>query len=194
MLKVIVTGAFSTGKTSLVDALSTDLVDRGLTVATVPDVARDCSVPLNADQTEDATLWLLATQIAHEIEAAFGPEMVMLCDRGVPDVLAHHLDLASSDKAGWADLLKPFLDSWLSTYDLILFSRIDERIPIASDGLRTEDSAYRTRLDQLAHRVLFGLANVEELPSESTQRLRYAREAIVRSLSLPDFSASIERT
>jgi nicotinamide riboside kinase len=194
VLKVIVTGAFSTGKTSLVDALSSDLVNRGLTVATLPDVARDCPVPLNADQTEDATLWLLATQIAREIEAALGAEMVMLCDRGVPDVLAHQFDLGSSGKAGWGDLLNPFLDSWLSTYDLILFSRVDERIPIASDGLRVEDSAYRTWLDQLADRVLFGRANVEELPSESTQRLGYAREAIVRSLSLPDFSSSIERT
>lgn len=193
MLKVIVTGAFSTGKTSLVDALSSDLIAWGLTVAKVPDVARDCALPLNEDQTEEATLWLLTTQIAHEVEAAFGPEMVMLCDRGVPDVLAHYLDLGSSNKAEWADLLKPFLDSWLSTYDLILFSRIDETIPIASDGLRTEDSAYRTRLDQLADRVLFGLANVDELPSDSAQRLRYAREAIVRSLSLPHFSSSIER-
>jgi hypothetical protein len=194
MLKVIVTGAFSTGKTSLVETLSSGLVELGVSVATVPDVARDCALPLNATQTEEATLWLLSTQIAREIEAGLGPEMVMLCDRGVPDVLAHHLDLETSNGTSWADLMKPFLGRWMTTYDLILFSRVDERIPIGSDGLRTEDAAYRTRLDRCAQRVLSALPNTEELPSQPAQRLCYAREAIVRSLSKPDFSSSTERT
>lgn len=180
MLKVIVTGAYSTGKSTLVDALAMALLASGRTVAKVPDVARGSPVPLNAAQNADASLWLIATQVAREVEAAQGPEEVMLCDRGVPDVLAHDLDLAAS--GGWVAPLRPFLDRWLSSYDLLLFARIDERIPIAADGLRVEDPAYRTRLDRCAAAVLDGRQGVSELPLGSAERLAYAIEAIERSL------------
>lgn len=183
MLKVIVTGAFSTGKTSLVASLADALISSGLTVATVPDAARNCPVPLNSDQTDAASLWLLTTQISREIAAALGPEQVLVCDRGVPDVLAHSLEVQGRDGAGKFKLLDRFLDSWLETYDLILFSRVDEAVPILPDGLRAEDAAYRTMLDGYAARVLSGRERVRELPFGEARRLDYAREMVTRSLS-----------
>ncbi len=59
---MVITGAFSTGKTSLVDSLADALTGLGLTVARVPDVARNCPVPLNTGQTDDASLWLLMSK------------------------------------------------------------------------------------------------------------------------------------
>jgi nicotinamide riboside kinase len=183
MLKVIVTGAFSTGKTSLVESLADALIGLGLTVARVPDVARNCPVSLNANQTDDASLWLLTTQVSREIAAALGPEQVMLCDRGVPDVLAHHFEVLALNGGGRVRLLDRFLDSWLGTYDLILFSRVDESVPIVRDGLRAEDAGYRTMLDDFAARVLSGRKRVHELPFGKSQRLDYAREVVIRCLS-----------
>jgi nicotinamide riboside kinase len=194
MLKVIVTGAFSTGKTGLVHSLAGDLIHSGLAVAYLPDVARNCPLPLNTDQTEVGTLWLLTIQIAREIEAAQGAEAVMLCDRGVPDILAHELELTRSARGRSVELLGPFLKHWMSTYDLILFSRVNEAIPIAPDGLRLEDSAYRTRLDQCAERVLAGRSSVEELPSGWAERVAHARDAIVRSLSRSAPAENVART
>jgi len=183
MLKVIVTGAFSTGKTTLVGALAAALVGSGFTVARLADVARSCPVPLNSDQTDDASLWLLTTQVAREIAAALGPEQVLLCDRGVPDVLAHHLEVRDRDGASTVALLDRFLDSWLETYDVILFSRVDESIPIVSDGLRVGDPTYRRMLDDYASKILSGRKGVHELPFGECPRLHYAREIVARSLT-----------
>jgi nicotinamide riboside kinase len=194
MLKVIVTGAFSTGKTTLVGSLADALIGSGITVARLPDVARNCPVTLNSDQTDDASLWLLTTQISREIAAAFGMEQVLLCDRGVPDVLAHHLVVRERDGEGRVALLDRFLDIWLETYDLILLSRVDESVPIMSDGLRDGDAAYRTMLDDYAARVLAGRKGVHELPFEGAQRLDYAREMIARSLASSRSGASNSST
>jgi nicotinamide riboside kinase len=189
MLKVLITGAYSTGKTTLLEALLADLRASGLEVATVPDVARGCPVPLNAAQTEDATLWLLTTQVSREIQAGLGPEAVILCDRGVPDVLAHHLDLADKQE-GLVAALNPFLSSWLLTYDLILYSRVDEGVPILPDGVRTVDAAYRSRLAACAEKVVAHIEGVQVLPFGDLERLTYAREAVLRSLERPEGPSS----
>ncbi len=188
MLKVIITGAYSTGKTGLVDALCSDLRSIGRTVARVPDVARNCPVPLNTDQNADATLWLITTQVAREIEASLGKEDVMLCDRGLPDVLAHDLDVKGTG-GDWVRPLQPFLDLWLPTYDLLLFARVDERVPVAGDGLRVEDPVYRSRLDRCAESVLAGRPGVLELPHGASERLSYARDAVMRSLGFDESAA-----
>lgn len=180
---MIITGAFSTGKTSLADSLADALIKSGLTVTRVPDMARHCPAPLNSGQTEDASLWLLTTQIAREIGTALGPEQVMLCDRGVPDVLAHHFEVRARYGDGRVGLPGQFLDSWLGTYDLILFSRVDEAVPILPDGLRTGDAAYRTMLDSYAARVLSGRERVYELPFGESRRLDYAQALVTHSLS-----------
>lgn len=181
MLKVIVTGAFSTGKSTLVAGLREALTTRGIKVAQIPDVARNCPVPLNTEQTDDASIWLLLTQISREIAAAVGPEQVMLCDRGVPDVLAHYEEVRGRSLEGRLPLLDPFLASWLQTYDVILFSRVDNSVPIEADGLRSEDPAFRAQLDEYAAMVLSTASKVHELPFGSS-RFDYALEAVTRSL------------
>ena len=182
MRKVIVTGAFSTGKTELIAALEVDLVGIGLVVTRLPDVARECPLPLNHLQTEEASLWLLTTQISREIEASQGHEDVLLCDRGVPDIFAHLLDHTGSGDARWLEPTVPFVRKWITTYDVVLFSRIDETAPIAPDGLRAEDAAYRTALDQRAAEALSLRTDTIELANSFRERLAQAREAIIRSL------------
>ncbi len=125
----------------------------------------------------------LMTQVSREIAAALGPEQVMLCDRGVPDVLAHHFEVQARKGGNRVRLLDRFLNSWLGTYDLILFSRVDESVPIVRDGLRAEDAAYRRTLDGHAAGVLSGRKGVHELPFGEFQRLDYAREIVTRCLS-----------
>lgn len=193
MLKVIVTGAYSTGKTGLVDTLHFALTSSNRTVVRVPDVARQCPVPLNTEQNANATLWLIATQISREIEAGQGSEDVMLCDRGVPDVLAHDLDLnldLANGERSWIPLLNPLLKQWMLTYDLLLLARVDEQTPIATDGVRVEDAAYRTRLDHCAVSVLAGTLGVEELPLGGPERVAYALAAVERALEAAESAAN----
>lgn len=177
------TGAYSTGKTSLAAKLAEALSADGFAVALLPDVGRTCPLPLNNNQTDDASLWLLATQVSREIASQSSDVDLLICDRGIPDVLAHHEEVRARSSAGRVELLQPFLREWLKTYDLILFSRVDQAIPIEADDLRNEDPDYRTLLDGYAARVLTGVPNVFELPIGAAERLTYAREAATRWLS-----------
>jgi len=185
MLKVLITGAFSTGKTELINDLTLQLRGEGVSVAVTPDVGRNCPMPLNSDQTVESTIWLLTTQVSCEILALGGSAQVLLCDRGVPDVLAHHLDIAKAgrDPEEWIEALAPFLKRWLATYDLILFSQIDETIPIAVDGLRDVDEEYRSRLELLARTVLKGEPAVEVLPFGRLERSIYSSQSVRRLLA-----------
>jgi len=154
VLKVLITGAFSTGKSTLVDRLASFL-QRRCSVAVAPDIARDCPFMLNRAQDENGTLWLLTRQISNELEISRdGPE-VLLCDRGIPDILAHLEEARSRGAAGTRpDLLRPFLIEWCKTYKLVLVSKIDVDIPPAADRLRLADAAFRSEMEALAHTVL----------------------------------------
>jgi nicotinamide riboside kinase len=183
MRKVIVTGAFSTGKSKLVAALQDNLATAGVTVRLLIDLARQCPLPLNEMQNDATSLWLLTTQISREIEASQRNEDVLLCDRGVPDIFAHLLDHSGNHDAEWLKAIAPFVKKWISTYDLVLFSRVDEMIAIAPDGLRSVDAAYRTRLDERAVEALLPRGDVIELDNAFGVRLAQALEAIKRSLA-----------
>ena len=103
----------------------------------------------------------------------------MLCDRGVPDILAHHLKVEAKARGSRVSLLRLFLQEWLGSYDLLLFSRIEPSLPIVPDGLRVEDPAYRIELDESAAKVLEGLERVIELPGGRTERAVYAFDAVI---------------
>ncbi len=148
-LKVAISGAFSTGKTTLVTALTRDLELQGLKVSSVDDVARDAPMPLHRDQTPHASAWLIGTQIARESEASRQHANLVLCDRAVFDVLSHTLIIRPNSRAE-KQLLSDIWalgKAWAGTYDLVLTTTIDESLPPIADGLRVADESYRRLLD-----------------------------------------------
>jgi predicted ATPase len=179
MAKVIVTGAFSTGKTSLVDALEPALLARGLSVLRLEDVARTCPFPLNEGQTDEASAWLATTQVSRELQAAAASPDIVLCDRGVPDILAHQEDLRATGRGGLLETMRQFLERWCGTYSVVLASRVDPSIPPEEDGLRFADAAYRARLAHRAETVLSRFAKPVWLHHDPSARLTQALDAIL---------------
>jgi len=177
-VKVIVTGAFSTGKTTLVNALVPALSGRGLSVVLLDDVSRSCPFPLNEGQTDEASAWLATTQVSREIDAAAAAPDVIMCDRGVPDILAHQEDLRASGRGGLLETMRPFLERWCGTYAVVLASRVDPAIPPEEDELRLADPAYRERLAECAQIVLARFAEPVWLRHAPADRLAQALEAI----------------
>jgi nicotinamide riboside kinase len=161
MRKLVVTGAHSTGKTSLARAIIEDLSARGLTATLVGDVARDCPFPIGLSQTEQGTLWLLHQQAAAELRAESAEVDWIVCDRGIPDILAHgaYIRLRGAPDSRLMDSLKPYMTEWMDTYTFVLHSLIDERVPLAADGLREPDPAYRMRIEQLIKDELRGVGS-----------------------------------
>jgi hypothetical protein len=154
LIKVLITGAFSTGNTTLIERLELSVKPRH-SVAVVPDVARQCPFPLNREQGVDGTLWLIAKQLFNELEISRSRPDILLCDRGVPDILAHLEEVRQRAAAGvLAELMKPFLVEWCKSYDLVFASKIDRSLTVESDSYRLADNNFRAEMERLSDTVL----------------------------------------
>ncbi len=178
--KLLITGAFSTGKTTLVRALAASFVGERAAPCVLDDVARSCPFPLNEDQTWEASCWLVTEQIRREIEAYAGAPSLVICDRGIPDILSHHKLVAPRDVLPPLDeALVALCREWVSTYEFVLVSRIDERIAISVDEVRTPDPKYRRRLQDHLIEILRELrVDFVELPFALTDRVAETRRLI----------------
>jgi predicted ATPase len=135
----VITGAQSSGKTTLIN----DLAGEGF--QTVPEVARlFFERELAKGRTIEECLGdkaelercLMALQL--EIEADLPPEEVMFLDRGLPDCLTFY-------RAFGVDPNEMLLDCRRFRYASVF---VLDRLPIAQDGLRIQDTALADFLDR----------------------------------------------
>lgn len=142
----------------------------------VPDVARHSPFLLNREQDEQSTLWLLTKQVSEELEISRDRPDILLCDRGIPDILAHLEEARSRGAAGIRpDLLKPFLLEWCKTYELVFVSRINSRISPLPDDLRVSDANFRAEMEVFSVSVLAQFApHARTLAVDLETRLREA--------------------
>jgi len=150
-LKLAFIGSHGVGKTTLCYGLGARLKARDVSLEIVHEVARRCPLPINEATTVAAQAWILHTQIAEELVAQ-ARYPVVLCDRSALDNYVYLL-LASGRQGG----LESLLDSWMSTYDLLV------QVPIldtpAPDGVRAVNPAFQRAieerlLEELAARAL----------------------------------------
>lgn len=182
-LKVLVTGAYSTGKSTIVSLVAQHLKATGLKVMILDDVARSSPYLLNKDQDADGTIWLATTQISRELHSMKTANDIVICDRGVPDILAHNSN-ADSCNGGILNTILPFLMEWTMTYDIIFLSDVNKAIPIAPDGLRILDEEYRNRMGICACLALEGRSDIIELPHDEGERLKRITSVVSRAADL----------
>jgi hypothetical protein len=174
MRKILITGAHSTGKTSLVDLLAAEL-SRTSVVRRLTDVARSCPFPIGKSQDDRGTLWLLHQQVANELSIeSEGPDF-LICDRGIPDIFGHWLDIEERrGRSTYLTAILPHLKSWSTTYDMVFHSIVDEAIPQELDGVRDSDDSYRLRMQGLIADALRALEiQTIKLPDQIAVRLRF---------------------
>lgn len=183
-MKVLITGAYSSGKTSLVHQLSSSPRLRSKFPSGIvlrDDPSRDCPLPLNRQQTIYTSLWLAGRVISEESRLTHGraPEFLMLCDRGMPDFLSHTPYEGPGLTTDFESTLWGLSSEWMLTYSMIFLSRVDHQVPIDPDGLRVCDSSYRAHLEQRLLNCLEKLNHpVITLPHEQTERIRMIESAI----------------
>lgn len=170
-MKVLITGVFSTGKTTLWNELRRRLERQTMTVSALPDVARQCPFVLNENQEESASIWMVCTQIANELGAQGQNPKYLLCDRGVPDIAAHQLHSWAKYRQAARPEVETLLRAWTSSYDLILQSDIDPELPIEADSIRSTDEMYRLELNHLHAKFLETAENVHVLPHALKDRI-----------------------
>jgi GTPase SAR1 family protein len=179
--KILVTGAYGTGKSTLVRHLVRELSQSGTSVARVDEVPRRCPYALNRDQTPLASAWLIGEQIRCEVEAATADVDVVICDRGMPDFISHTTPLRPQGEQD-VFLIASVIDvarAWSRTYQLAFWASIDPGRPIEADGMRVVDRDYQQMLEREIVRTYGALGvRVRELPRELNDRVRFAVDAV----------------
>jgi len=173
--KIAVAGTHSTGKTTFISRLQTELAKCGIEAAYVHDSAqeaREIGFPILKEYTFESTAWLISQAIGLEARAALNTN-VILVDRPVPDALGYLIAaLRTTRRAlepGKLERLEAICAAWVDEYDLIFVTALDTTLPIGP--CRDDDHAFRVAagkaiadiLDRLApdHRTLRP-DNVEE--------------------------------
>ncbi len=148
IIKLGVSGTHSTGKTTLIRELEVRLVDAGLRVGRVADLAVDArnhGFPILHDHTFESTLWILSRGIAAELEAAQVADIVLV-DRPVVDALGYLSAALAHRKAALRveemDYLTVLVKHHVKTYAIICKTVLDQDIAIGPG--RDPDMRFRT--------------------------------------------------
>ena len=178
MRKILITGAFSTGKTTLVGKISDALKKADQRVSVLDDLARSCPFPLNQDQNFVSSVWLVTTQISRELESTTGTADYLLCDRGTPDILSHWAESQLENSPVDHLPLMSFAKEWINTYDVVLYCALNPEIEIVPDGLRSTDEAFRSRLDGHLRALLCGRKRVIPVTGSQLEREKKSLQAL----------------
>lgn len=129
-VKIAVSGAHGTGKTTFVHELFSELKKEGLEVGLVTEVARDCNLDIGLETGDYSQSWIMYTLKARESRRMGECNDVVLCDRSVADVLAYQECVV-----GYNYRLSNACHDWIDTYDIIdLLSPMNEYL--VDDGVR----------------------------------------------------------
>ncbi len=155
MKKLLVTGTFSTGKTTLCNTLDNQLRNKGIRSIVIPEASRSCPLPLNDKQTILCSVWLALKQIENEMSLPKSKEVVIY-DKGLPDIVSHTYEIkmtTSEDKQLFSQLIKVATKN-IKSYDAIYMTHCSESREIAIDDVRLNDKAYQKRIQNNLHRFI----------------------------------------
>ena len=186
-MKIAFIGTHGVGKTSLCYDLVSFLKKKGFNVGIVNEVSRDAfkrGLPINENTHVNAQGWILLSQMAGEIEA-YNESDYVVCDRSVLDNYIY-----MRFKFGKVDFYEDLVKAWLkeNSYDFLF------KVPIVSgelrsDGLRSVDREFQTKIDEALVRMLeeFGV-DYYELPTGGRDKwLEFISRVVLRQRELGEF-------
>lgn len=152
-MKVAVSGAHGTGKTTLLDALSHVEGNAFHIIPEIPrlliDLAGDATFLRRGRNTVINQIAIIAGQMALEERSSVDSGLV-ICDRTVADHWAYTSLLFPGDLLSPAlQLVDQAVHEWLGTYDRIFLLRPE--FALLDDGTREDSIAFQTRVDTFLH-------------------------------------------
>lgn len=176
--RIAIVGSFSTGKTTLGDALA-----RRLDLPLLPEVAREIAAlgfKLDKDATPETEALIFLRQYNNEVSTR-----EFVGDRSLLDVMAYAgwvLDNQEwrKEMALWEECLRLAERSLRTNYSNVYYLPIE--FPIVLDGLRPDDPAFQKEIDERIVGLLHAHGiNYETLSGSVEERLAQ----IDRSLAAP---------
>lgn len=177
MKRIVITGVFASGKTTLIIKLKEKLEKLGKSVLVINEAARECPFVLNKKQNLMSTFWLVMKQIEMEISLENMDYDFILYDRGLPDIIAHTkftLSEKSKDEQIIYQKLEELGMSSLQRFDHILLSMRSDEFIIQEDGMRVDDVAYQKQLEKI-HINYLNKSKIQYVPLQDKNDDRIAQ-------------------
>jgi len=147
MRKVALIGTHGTGKTTLAHELTAESKKRGIHAEFLGEVVRDCPLPINENQTREASEWIIYTQHTREIKLS-GKCDLLICDRSIVDGYVYRYNLFGRDP-----LLEKFVMEHAKNYTYLIKIPINEQ-RLEEDGIRSVDPKFQEDIDRLFNYIL----------------------------------------
>jgi hypothetical protein len=144
-IKVAISGAHSTGKSTFISTIADALKVRRIPHDIVSDLAGKCPLPILRQHTVESTMWITTSGIAEEIAAAHRSPIVLV-DRPVMDAWAYlvaAVPTIENSQTVKLRALRNLIENWLPTYFRIYQTEIDESLPIDDNQFRDLDPDFR---------------------------------------------------
>lgn len=177
-MKIALTGAHSTGKTTLLNALKE--IEEFKHFNFIPGSAREAKklgISINEDGDNKTQLYILGK----DIENAYTPGDCVL-DRCIIDNLIYASYSVVRGKVS-ADIcytiLKVF-DDLFEQYDYVFY--MDPELPVTPDGIRSENPAFRKETIELFESLIFKLENPKIIRVKGTvqERIEIIKAAVLK--------------
>jgi nicotinamide riboside kinase len=173
---IAVIGSHGVRKSTAVAGIGATCARLGFRVATLGEVIRTSPHGHNEAATPAAQLWVIATQVAREIETGAGVD-VLVTDRSVVDNYAYYRRAAGDeDPFG----VEPLVRSWTAGY--VRHLRLLPDVPLVDDGFRSPAPAFRDEIERLLDRIVPALVPPDRLVTMAASEVTVNRdwEAAVR--------------
>lgn len=154
-LKIGLAGTHGVGKTTLAHFLTGKLKEKGMRVEVVTEVARDCPFSLNEQSDFDAQFWILAMQLARELEAGNRAEIIVT-DRTVVDNFAYacyayeHRKMNKHEREEMWRVVK----FWLERQPYSFIFIVEPLEDIQDDGFRSTDPQFQKEIREILGSLL----------------------------------------
>ncbi|MHB9862009.1 AAA family ATPase [Streptomyces sp. YIM S03343] len=184
-VRIAVAGTHSTGKTTLLQRLETELRAHGHTVARTPASfaaqAADLGFPKLQQQTAECTEWIIGASAVAAAQATLTADVVLI-DRSVLDPVAYYL--AALDRSGRqaptgaVSYLRVLAHAYAAGYNVLLATVLDPDVPLGEH--RDRDLRYRAAVDAHLHQLLGAVQHqkVRNLPADQDAAVKAALVAV----------------
>jgi hypothetical protein len=148
-IKIGIAGTHSTGKSTFLNRIQSELERRGYTVGMASGFAADAQLlgfTILQDHTFESTAWIMARGTQLELELGLRNDIVLV-DRPLADALGYYLaalEYRSETDAAWKiNHLNSYVKTFAPTYDVLIRTVLDPSLPIGRLKPRDENLVFR---------------------------------------------------
>jgi len=183
-VKVAITGTHSTGKSTFLNELESNLTSSGVIIGRIDDLARrarELGFPILQDHTYESTLWIMAEALRQEAVLSLSCD-VILVDRPLSDAFGYLITaLNSSDREiprCQLDELESMALKHSQSYDFLVATVLDPSIALG-DGRDSNLEFRRDTAETIAKQLEnWSLDHIQLSPKNRDVCLKHLAEAI----------------